>query len=38
MTSIGHGLPAMIPVRNDDRSKRANSGWSSCAMNIVGTP
>jgi hypothetical protein len=38
ITSIGQGAPAMIPVRNDDRSKLANSGCSSCAMNIVGTP
>ena len=28
----------MIPVRSDERSKRPNSGWSSSAMNIVGTP
>ena len=26
------------PVRNEDRSKRWNSGCSSSAMNIVGTP
>ena len=38
MTSIGQGLPAMMPVRSDDRSKLAKSGWSISAMNIVGTP
>jgi hypothetical protein len=38
MTSIGHGEPAMIPVRSEPRSKCENSGWSSWAMNIVGTP
>ena len=38
MTSIGHGLPAIMPVRSEDRSNRPNSGWSIWAMNIVGTP
>jgi hypothetical protein len=38
ITSTGHGEPAMIPVRRDDRSNDAKSGWSSSAMNIVGTP
>ena len=38
IVSIGHGEPAMMPVRRRDRSKRSNSGWSSSAMNIVGTP
>ena len=38
IVSIGHGEPAMIPVRRRLRSKVANSGWSSSAMNIVGTP
>ena len=26
ITSTGHGAPAMIPVRSDDRSKSAKSG------------
>ena len=38
MTSIGHGEPAMIPVRRLDRSNSEKRGWSSSAMNIVGTP
>ena len=38
MTSTGHGEPAIIPVRSDDRSKVWKSGWASMAMNIVGTP
>jgi len=38
ITSIGQGAPAMMPVRSDDRSNFANSGWSSSAMNMVGTP
>src|SRR6516162_8379515 len=38
MTSIGQGLPAMMPVRRLDRSNLPNSGWSISAMNIVGTP
>ena len=38
ITSMGQGDPAMIPVRNELRSNRPNSGWSSSAMNIVGTP
>ena len=38
MTSIGQGLPAIIPVRREDRSNLAKSGWSISAMNIVGTP
>ena len=38
MTSIGHGEPAMIPVRRLERSNVPNSGWLSSAMNIVGTP
>ncbi|BCO38344.1 hypothetical protein MHEC_47770 [Mycobacterium heckeshornense] len=38
MTSTGHTDPAMIPVRSDDRSVRAISGWLSIAMNMVGTP
>ena len=36
MTSTGQGEPAMMPVRKLLRSKRANSGCSSMAMNIVG--
>jgi hypothetical protein len=38
MTSTGHGEPAMIPVRRPPRSWSPNDGWSSWAMNIVGTP
>ena len=38
ITSTGHGAPAMIPVRNDDRSNAVKSSRSSSAMNIVGTP
>ena len=38
MTSTGHGEPAMIPVRSELRSNSAKRGWSSSAMNIVGTP
>ena len=29
ITSTGQGAPAMISVRNEVRSKRANSGWFS---------
>ncbi len=38
ITSTGHGEPAMIPVRREERSKESNSGWFCIAMNIVGTP
>ena len=38
MTSTGQGEPAMMPVRSEPMSKALNSGWSSSAMNIVGTP
>ena len=38
ITSIGHGAPAITPVRRLERSNRSNSGWASSAMNIVGTP
>ena len=38
ITSIGQGEPAMMPVRRLLRSNLANSGWSSWAMNMVGTP
>jgi hypothetical protein len=38
ITSMGHGEPAMMPVRRLLRSNLANSGWSSWAMNMVGTP
>jgi hypothetical protein len=38
ITSIGQGEPAMMPVRRLERSKDAKSGWSSIAMNMVGTP
>ncbi len=36
--AVQHGAPAMIPVRSEDKSYDGNSGWSSSAMNIVGTP
>jgi hypothetical protein len=39
ISGSGQGAPAMMPVRKDRRSsKRAKSGWSSIAWNIVGTP
>ena len=38
ITSIGQGEPAMMPVRRLLRSNVSNCGWSSCAMNMVGTP
>ena len=38
MTSLGQGEPAMMPVRRLERSKPAKPGWSSSAMNMVGTP
>ncbi len=38
ITSIGQGLPAMMPVRKVDRSNSLKRGWSSSAMNMVGTP
>ena len=38
ITSIGQGEPAMMPVRSVDRSNSAKRGWSSSAMNMVGTP
>jgi|GEM_PF-1702367 len=38
ITATGHGEPAMMPVRRLARSKVANSGQASSAMNIVGTP
>jgi hypothetical protein len=38
ITSTGHGEPAMIPVRSEDRSCDSNDGSASSAMNIVGTP
>ena len=28
ITAIGQGAPAMMPVRNEERSKLSNSGWS----------
>src|SRR5262249_41097967 len=34
----GPGAPAMMPVRSDEQSKRSQSGSSSTARNIVGTP
>ncbi|MNN26168.1 hypothetical protein D3C81_1396680 [compost metagenome] len=38
ITSIGQVAPAMIPVRRVDRSMSGRCGWSSMAMNMVGTP
>ena len=38
MTSTGQIEPAMMPVRNDDRSCEPKVGWFCMAMNIVGTP
>ena len=38
ITSIGHGDPAMMPVRSGPRSNSAKRSWASSAMNIVGTP
>src|SRR5881296_3796713 len=38
ITSTGHGAPAIMPVRRDDKSNWLNCGWSSSAMNMVGTP
>jgi hypothetical protein len=37
ITSTGQIAPAMMPVRGDDRSRAAKSGWPNIAMNIVGT-
>ncbi len=36
--SIGHGDPAMTPVRSELRSNSANRGCSNSEMNMVGTP
>ena len=36
--SAGHGEPAMMPVRTEERSYDAKSGSAHSAMNIVGTP
>ena len=38
ITSVGQGLPAMMPVRSVPMSNSAKRGWSSMAMNMVGTP
>ena len=38
ITSTGHGEPAMIPVRSDDRSWVSKLESDSSAMNMVGTP
>ena len=38
ITSTGQMEPAMIPVRNEERSCSAKVGWFCIAMNIVGTP
>jgi len=38
IVSMGHGEPAMIPVRSEVRSNSSNMGWASSAMNMVGTP
>jgi len=38
IVSVGHGAPAMMPVRKDDRSYAPKEGWFNSAMNMVGTP
>ena len=38
MVSIGHGAPAMMPVRSVDTSDSRSRGCSSMAMNMDGTP
>ena len=38
MVLAGQGEPAMMPVRRVPKSNRGNSGCSSTAMNMVGTP
>ena len=38
IVSIGHGEPAITPVRSDERSNSEKRGCSSSATNIVGTP
>src|SRR5260370_286430 len=38
INSMGHGAPAMMPVRSEERSKHSKSGSSRTARNIVGTP
>jgi hypothetical protein len=38
ITSTGQGEPAMIPVRSEVTSNSLKRGWSSTAMNMVGTP
>ncbi len=38
MVLAGQGEPAMMPVRRVLKSNLANSGCSSTAMNMVGTP
>ena len=38
MTFIGHGLPAMMPVRIFLNLSASKSGCSKSAINIVGTP
>src|SRR5659263_114316 len=38
ITSTGHGEPAMIPVRSEEKSYDANCSHPSSAMNMVGTP
>ena len=35
---MGQAVPAMMPVRRLLRSNSAKRGWSSSAMNMVGTP
>ena len=35
---MGQGLPAIMPVRIYEKSVFAKSGFSSIAINIVGTP
>ena len=37
-TSAGHGAPPISPPRSVGSRAGSKSGWSSIAMNIVGTP
>jgi hypothetical protein len=38
ISSMGHGAPDITPLRSELRSNRPNSGCSSSATYIVGTP
>ena len=37
-SSAGTGDPPETATRNEDRSRRSKSGWSSMAIIMVGTP